>query len=56
VIPIAWGLPDEALFKDAQKGEVVLGGCVVGDHDPSWHCKACDRGFGHKVSPQIGSR
>ena len=45
VIPIIYGLPDDALFKKGQKGEVKLGGCVVMDDAPQWYCKKCEKEF-----------
>ena len=41
VVPIAYGLPGEGLIAGSVAGEVALGGCCVGPHDPEFHCKAC---------------
>lgn len=41
-IPIVYGLPDLELAKDEARGDVVLGGCVVGNgSDPRWACRSC---------------
>ena len=33
-IPIVFGLPAFELFEAAERGEVALGGCVVGEVEP----------------------
>jgi len=47
VVPIVYGLPAPELFASADRGEVVLGGCVVGfaGDDPTHACKACGARF-----------
>ncbi|MBE1534691.1 hypothetical protein [Actinomadura algeriensis] len=45
-IPIVYGLPGSDLFEEAERGKVVLGGCVVWEGNPRWHCSACGHGFG----------
>jgi len=53
LVPIVYGLPMEDLMEQAQRGEVILGGCVVtqmidGDvtwGDPELGCSACERKF-----------
>ena len=46
-MPIVYGLPAPELFESADRGEVVLGGCVVGfpGEDPTHACKACGTRF-----------
>ena len=39
VIPIAYGLPSAGLLKDAKKGKVRIGGCLITGCDPHWYCK-----------------
>lgn len=39
VIPILYGMPTSEAAEEKDKGLVKLGGCVVSDHDPQWHCK-----------------
>ena len=43
-----YGLPifDEALEKGLEERSVVLGGCMVTDFDPKFHCNECDNDFG----------
>jgi primosomal protein N' len=40
---ILYGLPvfSEELQAALDTGRIVLGGCVVTDHDPSWQCTDC---------------
>jgi hypothetical protein len=40
-IPIAYGMPGPELQVKVERGEVVLGGCVVWDGQPEWACTAC---------------
>ena len=40
-VHIVYGMPDEDLMREAQRGAVKLAGCLVGDDDPRWHCRAC---------------
>jgi hypothetical protein len=39
VLPIAYGLPSGELMEAAARGEVALGGCIVGPQH--WACSAC---------------
>jgi hypothetical protein len=40
-VRIVYGYPSPELEARAMRGEVVLGGCVVGDDDPKLACRAC---------------
>ncbi len=46
VVPIVYGLPGPELIEQAEAGEVVLGGCVVEDGSPVWHCNGCGYEWG----------
>ncbi len=37
-VRIVYGMPGSELFEAADRGEVVLGGCVIGDDDPAYAC------------------
>lgn len=39
--PIAYGYPGRDLWESSKRGEVVLGGCVISDDDPT---HVCERG------------
>ena len=41
LVRIIYGLPDEELFKDAQEGKFLIGGCCISGFDPTWGCPEC---------------
>jgi hypothetical protein len=42
VVPIVYGLPNHPdLFRRANLGEVVLGGCIVSENSPDQACMDC---------------
>ena len=43
LLPILFGLPTYEAFQRSQRGEFVLGGCVVGRVNPTHRCSACGR-------------
>ena len=46
VLPIAYGLPGPEMWEMANRGEIVLGGCVV--DSPQWSCQACGWRWGNE--------
>ena len=48
VLPIAYGYPSPEMQDAIQRGELALGGCIVGraGGDPLWRCAACKHEFG----------
>ena len=40
-IRIEYGYPTDELFEASRRGEVRLGGCIVGDESPDYECRAC---------------
>ena len=38
---IAFGYPGPEMTEEAERGDIVLGGCCVADDDPEWRCKEC---------------
>lgn len=44
-IPIVYGKPGPGLMEAADRGEVVLGGCVVYDGMPTAQCAHCRRPY-----------
>ena len=40
-VPIAYGYPNVELFEAERRGEVILGGCLVGPESPEYECRAC---------------
>jgi len=41
VAAIAFGYPGPEMIEEADRGDIVLGGCCVEEDDPEWHCKDC---------------
>ncbi len=42
-----WGMPfDPRDLEAAERGEIHLGGCLVFEGMPAWHCNACGHEFG----------
>lgn len=44
-LEIAYGLPSPDLFEASDRGEVVLGGCMVTDDDDEFQCVGLDCGI-----------
>jgi len=40
-VEIIYGMPTHELFEAEQRGEVVIGGCLVSGDDDNWQCKKC---------------
>ena len=38
---ILYGLPTHEAFEAAQRGEISLGGCIVGPESPDYECRGC---------------
>ncbi len=49
VVRILYGMPTYEAFEAAERGEFVLGGCMVSYDSLVWHCKTCGEGFGLRV-------
>jgi hypothetical protein len=47
---ILWGYPSnlESMEVELSKKEIVLGGCMVTDHDPKWECNECLHRWGKR--------
>ena len=46
VVRIAYGLPGNETIEAAERGEMMLGGCIVSSDSPEWLCTACHTYFG----------
>jgi hypothetical protein len=51
-VPIVYGMPGSELIAEEEAGQVVLGGCVVGEENPTWACKGPDQ---HEWVPEVAS-
>ena len=40
-VPILYGYPTNEAFEASERGEFVLGGCVVGEESPDFECSGC---------------
>ncbi len=51
VARILYGLPADSdeLKRELDAKRSVLGGCVVTDDDPEWHCNECRREWGSET-------
>ncbi len=47
---ILWGYPEdvESIKEELDRKEIVLGGCLVTDHDPTWECNECHHRWGER--------
>ena len=48
---ILWGYLgyyDETMQQQVEKKEIVIGGCLVTDHDPKWECNVCNHRWGER--------
>ena len=45
VAPIVYGYPTEESMQRAHRGEIELGGCIVGGNEPECRCRNCGRRF-----------
>lgn len=40
--PIVYGLVGVELRREAERGEIILGGCVIEPGDARWGCRTCN--------------
>ena len=45
VIPIVYGYPGKRLIKNSNKGNLIIGGCMITGCDPDWYCKRDENEF-----------
>ncbi len=50
IAEIFWGYPGnlEAIEDELKKKKMVLGGCIISDHDPKWECNSCHHQWGDR--------
>ncbi len=50
IAEILWGYPADikSLEEALEKKEIVLGGCLVTNHDPTWECNDCNHRWGER--------
>lgn len=42
-IRVVYGYPTAETFEAAERGEVSLGGCVIGEESPDFMCRRCEQ-------------
>ena len=42
IAKIQYGYPGVEMIEQAEKEEIILGGCSVTDDDPDYHCNNCE--------------
>ncbi|KYC52473.1 MAG: hypothetical protein AMQ22_00809 [Candidatus Methanofastidiosum methylothiophilum] len=47
IVPIVYGMPSYEFLEKEGVQEVLLGGCIVNDSSPIWHCKDCQNYWGN---------
>lgn len=52
-IPILYGYPGKQAMAAARLGLVSLGGCILRDKLPNWHCDACGHERDRQHPPPI---
>ena len=53
LIEIIYGMPDSVIGKKAINGEVFLGGCMVENDNPKYHCNNCERSYFDNLNDYI---
>jgi DNA invertase Pin-like site-specific DNA recombinase len=53
VIPIIMGYPEPETRELEEKGEIILGGCMIREGEPNWHCKECLNEWRSVIREQI---
>ena len=50
VAEILWGYPAdiESVEVELERKDIVLGGCLVTEHDPKWECNDCNHRWGER--------
>lgn len=53
LVEIVYGMPGSDVIKQVEKGEVFLGGCMVSDVNPKYHCNTCERSYFENLKDYI---
>jgi hypothetical protein len=55
-VPFVFGLPSVEMFEGAERGEFVLGGCVLAPGPtPRWACPQCERPLGWEAAAELAA-
>jgi hypothetical protein len=44
-LPIIYGYPGLEMMEQSERGEISLGGCLIFENQPEWHCARCEHEF-----------
>ena len=53
MLEIVYGMPGPEIIDDVEKGLVFLGGCMISDCDPVYHCNTCRRSYFENLKDYI---
>lgn len=55
IVEILYGLPASDAGEASERGEIILGGCLVGPGSPEWGCGACgwEPGYDESAEPTL---
>jgi len=56
LVPIMYGMPGIDTFERAAAGEVILGGCIIMDGQPTWQCLDCSQSWERKPGADPSDR
>ena len=50
IAEILWGYYEvtDEMNEALEKKEIILGGCLITDHDPKWICNSCHHRWGER--------
>ncbi len=51
MMSIVYGYPGPDLVEAAERGEVILGGCIIEPGQAEWACRICTLGRGQVTNP-----
>ena len=55
VVPIVYGKPSEDLVQSMKAGLLALGGCIIENNSPTWHCNNCNSEWGDFQEDELHS-
>jgi ribosomal protein S27AE len=57
IAEIFWGYPADMkeIEKEIDEGKIVLGGCIITNHDPKWECNKCHHRWGNREDDEVDS-
>ena len=53
LVEIMYGMPSSDIIEKVEKGEIFLGGCMIDDVNPIYHCNTCERSYFENLKDYI---